>query len=80
MRVDEALPFLAEQLRSAGMRQFSNSTSLVSLARIPSLSSFLPGVMPGVPVLDDERGDALAAGGAIGDRHHHHHVADARRG
>ena len=31
------------------MRQFSNSTSLVSLARMPSLSSFLPGVMPGVP-------------------------------
>ena len=45
---------------SAGMRQFSNSTSLVSLARIPSLSSFLPGVMPGVPRLDDERGDAFA--------------------
>ncbi len=31
------------------MRQFSNSTSLVSLARIPSLSSFLPGDIPGVP-------------------------------
>ena len=31
------------------MRQLSKSTSLVSLARIPSLSSFLPGVMPGVP-------------------------------
>ena len=31
------------------MRQLSNSTSLVSLARMPSLSSFLPGVMPGVP-------------------------------
>ena len=31
------------------MRQFSNSTSLVSLARMPSLSSFLPGVIPGVP-------------------------------
>ena len=31
------------------MRQFSKMTSLVSLARIPSLSSFLPGVMPGVP-------------------------------
>ena len=34
---------------SAGIRQFSNSTSLVSLARMPSLSSFLPAVMPGVP-------------------------------
>jgi len=34
---------------SAGMRQLSKRTSLVSLARIPSLSSFLPGVMPGVP-------------------------------
>ena len=31
------------------MRQLSNSTSLVSLARIPSLSSFLPGAIPGVP-------------------------------
>ena len=31
------------------MRHCSNSTSLVSLARMPSLSSFLPGVIPGVP-------------------------------
>ena len=44
---------------------------------MPSLSSFLPGVMPGRALLDDERRDALAAGRAIGDRHHHHDVADA---
>ncbi len=33
----------------AGTRQFSKITSLVSLARIPSLSSFLPARNPGVP-------------------------------
>ena len=34
---------------SAGTRQSVNTTSLVSLARMPSLFSFLPGRMPGVP-------------------------------
>ncbi len=34
---------------SAGTRQSSKMTSLVSLARIPSLFSFLPAVIPGVP-------------------------------
>ena len=33
----------------AGIRQSAKITSLVSLARIPSLFSFLPAVMPGVP-------------------------------
>ena len=33
----------------AGRRQSWKTTSLVSLARIPSLSSFLPADMPGVP-------------------------------
>src|SRR5262252_6492130 len=33
----------------AGTRQSSKTTSLVSLARIPSLSSFLPAFIPGVP-------------------------------
>jgi hypothetical protein len=47
-RVDEPLPFGAEQLES-GTRQFSKITSLVSLARMPSLSSFLPARKPGVP-------------------------------
>ena len=47
-RVDEPLPFLAQEV-VGGTRQPSKSTSLVSLARMPSLSSFLPAVMPGVP-------------------------------
>ncbi len=34
---------------SAGTRQSSNSTSLVSLARMPSLFSFFPALRPGVP-------------------------------
>ena len=36
-------------MRAAGTRQLSNTTSLVSLARMPSLSSFFPAIMPGVP-------------------------------
>ena len=34
---------------SAGTRQSRKTTSLVSLARMPSLSSFRPGVIPGLP-------------------------------
>ena len=65
---------------SAGTRQSSNSTSLVSLARMPSLSSFLPGVEAGGSAFDDEGGDALAARRAVGHRHDHDDVADAAVG
>src|SRR5690606_35902380 len=34
----------------SGMRQLSNTISAVSLARIPSLFSFLPAENPGVPL------------------------------
>ena len=60
------------------MRQLSKITSLVSLARIPSLSSFLPGVHARRAALDDERGDALGAGSAIGHRHRDHDVSPTR--
>ena len=49
----------------------------MSLARMPSLSSFLPGAIPGVPFSTMKAEMPLVAGGAIGDRHHDHHVADA---
>ena len=44
---------------------------------MPSLFSFLPAAHPGRAVLDDERGDAAVALGAIGDGHHDHDAADA---
>ena len=46
---------------ASGTRQFSKMTSLVSLARMPSLSSFLPARKPGRAALDDEGRDAARA-------------------
>ena len=65
---------------SAGTRQSSKMTSLVSLARMPSLFSFCPARMPGRACRDDERGDAAVAPRPIGDRHRHHHAGDAAVG
>ena len=50
-------------------RQFSKITSPVALARRPSLFSFLPQRKPGRALFDDEGGDAVLRGGAVGDRH-----------
>ena len=44
---------------------------------MPSLSSFLARRHPRRALLEDERGDAFGAGGAVGDRHHHADLADA---
>ena len=52
-----ALPTIA----SAGTRQSLKITSLVSLARMPSLFSFLPAASPARPALDHERRDAPGA-------------------
>ena len=59
----------------AGTRQLSKITSLVSLARMPSLFSFLPARKPRRPLLDDEGGDAAVALGPVGHRGRDDHVA-----
>ena len=61
---------------SAGTGSPRKITSLVSLARMPSLFSFLPAVMPGVPCSTMKAEMPAMPLGAIGDRHHHHHAAD----
>ena len=61
---------------SAGTRQFSKITSLVSLARIPSLFSLRPARIPGVPAGTHERRDAAIATRPIRDRHRHHDAGD----
>ena len=51
-------------------------TSLVSLARMPSLFSFLPADMPRRPALHDEGRDAAVPLRPVGDRDDHHDAAD----
>ena len=78
-RVDEALPFLAEQLRRPARGSPRRCTSLVSLARMPSLFSFLPARIPGVPCSTTNAEMPRWPLVAVGDGHDDHHAADARR-
>ena len=76
MRVDEALPFLAEQL--IGRHPAVVEEHLAGLAGAHAELVFLLARRHARrAVLDDERRDALRPGGAIGDRHDDHDVADA---
>ncbi len=63
-----------------GRRQFSKITSPVALARRPSLFSFLPQAEAGRALFDDEGGDAVLRGGAVGDRHGHADIGVVRVG
>ena len=56
---------------SAGTRQSEKITSEVSLARMPSLFSFLPGLESGHALFQDEGADAVGVFGFVGDRHGH---------
>src|SRR2546430_2104962 len=57
---------------SLGTWQSSKMTVDVSLARNPSLFSFLPGAKPGIPF---SRMNAVMAGGFVGDGHGHADIA-----
>ena len=63
-RFDGRLVALADLAEHVGLRargSLREMSSHVLLARIPSLSSFLPTVKPANAALDDERGDAAIA-------------------
>ena len=70
--IDEPLPF-TPSICDAGTRHCSKMTSLVSLARIPSLSSFFPARRPFVSRSMKAEMPRLPLR-AIGDGHHHHHL------